>query len=64
MSEAYRAMLEQIRRAYVSVQGGALRPAVWKREGASSYTVQRDDAKTSAVPAQTSGTVNTGAPRT
>lgn len=38
----YQKLLEQIRAAYVSAQTGALRPSVWKREGASSYTVKRE----------------------
>jgi len=41
MSEDYRAVLGAIRSAYARLQSGALRPSVWKHEGASTYTVQR-----------------------
>ena len=41
MSSDYKSVLGEIRQAYVRLQSGALRTTVWKREGASSYTVQR-----------------------
>jgi len=46
MSAEYKVVLGQIREAYARVQSGGLRPSAWKREGASSYTVDRVKSKT------------------
>jgi hypothetical protein len=55
MSQRYQELLGQIRQAYASVQAGALRPSLWKREGASSYTVKREQLAPSGVAAPAPG---------
>jgi hypothetical protein len=41
MSDHFKILLGQIREAYAQLQSGALPASGWKREGASSYTVQK-----------------------